>query len=323
MKILITGGAGYIGSHLVESLLLAGQECHLIDNLSRGLESRISKKDFFTNLDLCDYSAVKNYFAIHKFDIIFHLAGLMQARESNLFPQIYLKNNVIATRNLMKAIGDTKNIKMVFSSSCSVYGNNPLANENSEMNPLSTYAQTKQISERDLRLGFRNNPENLLIFRFFNVIGSLDKKDFCDIQKETLLPATARRILSDESPTIFGADYDTLDGYAIRDFIDVRDLTRALKLSFKRSLYGVHNLSAEVPVSIRRVIELLLASAQKPNLPIKIEARNQADPPIIRAKNSTELRAHGWKPRVSLEKSIQDFWRIFKEFHLRERKNAE
>lgn len=323
MKILITGGAGYIGSHLAESLLLAGKECHLIDNLSRGRKSRISKRAFFTNLDLCDVSAVNDYFATHEFDIIFHLAGFMQARESNLFPQNYFDNNVIATRNLLTAIRDTKNVKMVFSSSCSIYGHNPHANENSEPNPLSIYAKTKLLSERELRFGFRKNPENLVIFRFFNVIGSLDKKGFCDIQQETLLPATARRILSDESPIIFGNDFNTPDGFAIRDFIDVQDLTNALKLSFKRSLYGLHNLSAEMPVSVRRVIELLLASAQKPNLPIRIGPRNYADPPIIRAKNSTELKTHGWNPQIPLEKSIQDFWKIFREFHLMEEKNAD
>lgn len=322
MKILITGGAGYIGSHLAESLLLAGEECYLIDNMSRGLSSRLSKRNFFTNLDLCNFSAVKDYLVANKFDIIFHLAGFMQARESNLFPQKYFDNNVIATRNLIKAIEDKSNVKMVFSSSCSVYGNNSLANENSELNPLSIYAKTKLLSETELTLGFQNNPENLLIFRFFNVIGSLQKSSFCDIQKETLLPASARRILSGESPVIFGDDFDTPDGYAIRDFIDVRDLTRALHFSFKRNIHGIHNLSAERPVSIRRVTELLLDSAQKPNLGIRVEARNNADPPIIRAKNSTELQLQGWKPQIPLEESIKDFWKIFREFHLTEEKTA-
>jgi len=314
MNVLVTGGAGYIGSHLVEHLSQLGVDTYIIDNLSRGLSERIPSAKNFEQIDLCDFKELETFFKGHNFDAVFHLAGLMQARESMKEPELYFLNNVLATRNLLSCITDPKKTKLIFSSSCSVYGSNKFAYESSPIHPLSNYAKTKAKSEKELTYVFDQFPKNLSIFRFFNVIGCLDRPFFCDIQLETLLPASARKILKGERPLIYGNNFNTEDGFAVRDFIDVRDVVTALSIPLTNELFGVHNLSANQPESIGKLIKLLLSVSGNPQLGFDIVDSDPADPSIIRSSNSTQLINLDWRPVFSLKNSLETFWKVFVEF---------
>lgn len=316
MNVLVTGGAGYIGSHLVQHLTDLGVDCFVIDNLSRGRIERLSSKINFEQIDLCQSNKLSKYIKSHSFEAIFHLAGYMQARESMREPNLYYQNNVQATRSLMASISSPEKTKVIFSSSCSVYGNNNLAKEDSPLTPLSNYAKTKSQSEIELSRAFEDFPKNLSIFRFFNVVGCLEKPLFCDIQSETILPASARRILQGEKPHILGGRFSTKDGFAVRDFIDVRDLVKALCLPLSQHLFGAHNLSADQALSIKEIINLLLEISDSKELGFEIGEPNAADPSIIRSLTSTKINQLDWKPNFSIKESIESFWKIFKKYWL-------
>ncbi len=316
MNVLVTGGAGYIGSHLVQHLTDLGVDCFVIDNLSRGRIERLSSKINFEQIDLCQSDKLNKYIKSHSFEAIFHLAGYMQARESMREPDLYYQNNVQATRNIINSIASPEKTKVIFSSSCSVYGNNNLAKEDSPLTPLSNYAKTKSQSEIELSRAFEDFPKNLSIFRFFNVVGCLEKPLFCDIQSETVLPASARRILQGEKPLILGGRFSTEDGFAVRDFIDVRDLVKALCLPLSQHLFGVHNLSADQALSIKEVINLLLEISDSKELGFEIGEPNAADPSIIRSLTSTKINQLDWKPNFSMKESIESFWKIFEDYWL-------
>jgi UDP-glucose 4-epimerase len=314
VKALITGGAGYIGSHLVKHLTKLGVECFVIDNLSRGRIERIPSRVKFEQIDLCDSKKLSKFIKCNSFEAIFHLAGYMQARESMREPNLYYQNNVQATRNLINSILAPEKTKVIFSSSCSVYGNNNLANEDSPLSPLSNYAKTKSQSEIEFRRAFDAYPKNLSIFRFFNVVGCSEIPLFCDIQNETILPASARRILQGKKPLIFGGGFRTEDSFAVRDFIDVRDLVKALSLPISHDLSGIHNLSANQALSIKRVINLLLEISDNKELGFEIGESNTADPSIIRSKTSARITQLGWKPNFNMRESVESFWVIFKNY---------
>ena len=316
MNVLVTGGAGYIGSHLVQHLTNLGVDCFVIDNLSRGRIERLSSSINFEQIDLCESQQLSKFIKGHSFEAIFHLAGYMQARESMREPNLYYRNNVQATRNVLNSIASPEKTKVVFSSSCSVYGNNNLAKEDSPLTPLSNYAKTKFQSEIEISGAFRAFPENLSVFRFFNVVGCAEKPLFCDIQSETILPASARRILQGEKPLVLGKKFNTEDGFAVRDFIDVRDLVKALCLPLTQNLSGVHNLSADQALSIKEVITLLLEISDSKDLGFEIGEPNTADPAIIRSVTSTQITQLDWKPNFSIRESIETFWAVFKNYWL-------
>ena len=316
MKVLVTGGAGYIGSHLVQYLTKLGVDCFVIDNLSRGRIERLSSKINFEQIDLCESDKISKFIKGHSFEAVFHLAGYMQARESMREPRIYFQNNVQATRSLINSIPTPEKTRVIFSSSCSVYGNNNLASEDSRLAPLSNYAKTKSQSEIELRRAFKAYPKNLSIFRFFNVVGCSKTPSYCDIQSETILPASARRILQGQKPLILGGGLSTEDGFAVRDFIDVRDLVEALCLPLSQNLSGIHNLSANQALSIKKVIDLLLDISNNKDLGFEIRSPNTADPSIIRSITSTKIIQMDWSPKFSMRESIESFWTIFKNYWL-------
>jgi UDP-glucose 4-epimerase len=315
VKILITGGAGYIGHHLAWALNLLGAECYVIDNLSRGLSKRVPKNVHFDFVDLTDSKSLKLYMKARNFDVVYHLAALMQARESMLMPAAYELNNVQATVNLLETINSPEKCKFIFSSSCSVYGNNSQATIDSPMKPLSKYAETKVESELKILEAYKDFESNLNIFRFFNVIGCDDRALSCDIQNETLLPASARRVINGIEPLVYGNNFDTPDGFAIRDFIDVRDLITGLILPLNHELQGVHNLSTGSPTSIGKVLLLLLKIANREDLSLIIKPQSKSDPSMISAKPSNSLIELGWQPHLNLQSSIESFWNIFLHYY--------
>lgn len=315
MKVLVTGGAGYIGSHLTRELNNLGANCFVIDNFSRGLEERVTSNVNFEKIDLCDYRSIQSYFRGKHFDAVFHLAGFMQARESSRIPDEYWANNLLATQNLLNSMTNIESTKFIFSSSCSVYGNNKSAIETSPLSPLSIYAKTKVSAEKEITKVFSNATTNLTIFRFFNVIGCLDVDYFCDTQIETLLPSAARLIIQGQKPVIYGDNFQTSDGYAIRDFIDVRDLVRAMLFPLSSNLSGIHNVSSGKPTSIKELVQTLFEISNSPIKEVEIRDRNPEDPSVVQAMSSKAILNLGWSPRHELQDSVKNFWLIFRKYY--------
>ena len=228
MKVLLTGGAGYIGSNVTLSLIDSGHKVHIIDNLSTGNANLIPKEAIFTKCNINDYEKVSNILSFNQFDILMHFAGYIQVEESMSNPNKYFENNTDNAITLFKICKENNLDKVIFSSTAAAYGlikNNELIDENSELKPQNPYAQSKINTEKYL---LKNKDDfNFIILRYFNVAGADPKlrsgqlsKTSTHLIKILSEVATGKR----KSVEIYGKDYNTKDGTAIRDYIHVSDL---------------------------------------------------------------------------------------------------
>lgn len=310
---LLLGGAGFIGSHILREFLGKGAECFVFDNLVMGKKERIPSGVTFILGDATHANEVLK--ACKDFGItgIVHLAAFMQARESVRNPIKFWSNNLGASLALASILKESEIKHVIFSSSCSVYGNTQGATEDSPMHPMSPYAMTKVASEQVLQQACTENHVRLSVLRYFNVIGNGNFPSANDHSVETLIPASARQILANTPPTIFGGNLSTPDGSAIRDYLDVRDLAVAHELiasSPASKSFEVCNVSSGYPVSVRTLLELLLEISGS-NLIPEIVSAKEGDPDAVWAEGSSELYSLGWRPTFTLRESIQAFWDSF------------
>ena len=310
---LFLGGAGYIGAHVVREFLAAGANCIVLDNLVTGKIERLPQQVEFVQ---CDASNPENIAAVcDNFEItgVVHLAAFMQARESVADPIKYWKNN-LGVSLALASILERSNIKqIIFSSSCSVYGNAQSVTEESTLNPISPYAMTKVASEQVLSQSAAANGIRLTILRYFNVIGCGDFSKSFDHGLETILPATARKILAGEPPIIFGGSLLTQDGSAMRDYLDVRDLAKAHLVvaahTITQTLMAL-NVSSGHAVSVKEIVGKLLDISGSNLIPL-VAPPKIGDPSEIWARESPGLKSLGWTPQYSLHESVQSFWNAF------------
>lgn len=326
-KILVTGGAGYIGSHAVKSLLKKGFSVIIIDNLSSGFISPIEiLKENYSNLeffkaDLADKEGLIEVLKQNRIDTIMHFAAKVSVSESLKFPALYYQENYINSVNLTEAALETGVNKFIFSSSCVVYGSPKYIpiDENHPSNPESPYGQSKLDYERYLK-----KVKNLkyVIFRYFNVGGSdpdglLGKSNF---ERRDLIANLIRISLGqDEIFHIYGGDYDTKDGTAIRDFLHVEDIVQAhiLALEHLDTISGeIFNLGSESGFSVKEIIHKAENIFQK-RIPFNIGPRRKGDIPVSVASSKKIKTKLGWDPKLSnLETIIKTDWNWRKKFPL-------
>ena len=228
MNVLLTGGAGYIGSHAALSLLDKGHNVHIVDNLSTGSKLLIPKNAKFTNCNINDESKISDLIKSDKFDLLMHFAGFIQVEESVQQPEKYFENN---TNNAIKFFNTCKNNglnKLIFSSTAAAYGSvseNKLIDEDTNLNPQNPYAESKIRTEKFL---FDNQDKfKFIILRYFNVAGADKKLRSGQISKKSthLIKILSEVVVGKRDQIeIYGNDYNTPDGTAIRDFIHVSDL---------------------------------------------------------------------------------------------------
>tara|TARA_Y100001970_G_C14231157_1_gene858726 strand:- start:156 stop:1142 length:987 start_codon:yes stop_codon:yes gene_type:complete len=229
MKILLTGGAGYIGSHVALSLIDMGHSVHIIDNLSTGNKNLIPKNSKFTNCDIDNENIISNILKLDNFDALMHFAGYVQVEESVQNPQKYLENNTLKAIKLFEICKKNKLNNIIFSSTAAAYGSiktKSLIDEKNTLNPQNPYAVSKINTENYL---FENSATfNFIILRYFNVAGADSKLRSGQISKNksTHLIKILSEIAAGKKNIIeiYGNDYDTHDGTAIRDYIHVSDL---------------------------------------------------------------------------------------------------
>ncbi len=326
MRILVTGGAGYIGSHTCVELLNAGYDIVVLDNLSNASEKslevikRLTGKDFpFYKVDLLDYEATERVFAENKIDSVIHFAGLKAVGESTQIPIRYYHNNITGTLHLVEIMEKHNVYNLVFSSSATVYGT-PKTVPILEDFPLSTtnpYGSTKLMIENILQDVYKaNNKWSITLLRYFNPIGAHKSGNIGEDPKgipNNLLPYVAQVAVGRlEYVHVFGDDYPTKDGTGVRDYIHVVDLALGhLKAIEKKSdAAGVHiyNLGTGNGYSVLDVIHAFEKACGK-ELPYKIEARRPGDiaecyADATKAKNELE-----WEAARNIAEMCEDSWR--------------
>ena len=326
MKILTTGGAGYIGSHTCVELLQAGHEVAVVDNLSNSKQESLNRVQKITGrslsfyrVDLLDKPALAEVFRKQSFDAVIHFAGMKAVGESTRIPLRYYQNNIIGTLNLCEVMKEFEVRTIVFSSSATVYGN-PHKVPITEDFPLSTtnpYGRTKLMIEEILRDLHAAEPEwQIALLRYFNPVGAHESgwigEDPNDIPNN-LFPYIAQVAVGKlkELP-IFGNDYPTPDGTGVRDYIHVVDLSRghlrALeKLRTKPGLV-IYNLGTGRGYSVLEAVAAFSKACGKP-IPYKIVGRRAGDIASCYADPSLAQRELGWEAAKGLEEMCADTWR--------------
>ena len=318
-KILVTGGAGYIGSHLVKNLLKEGFFVIILDNLSTGFIEPIEiiKKKYnnveFIKCNLADKEKLSEIFASREIDTVMHLAGKIDVSGSLKDPEFYHQENFINSVNLVESMTAAGISKLIFSSTAAVYGNpeyTPI-DENHPTKPLNPYAQTKLDFEK--YLSYVENL-NYIILRYFNVGGS-DPKGLLGkshLQSQDLIENILKIALGQkEILQIFGSNYDTPDGTPIRDLIHVEDITQAHILALKKIdtiNNEVFNLGSEQGFSVKEIIDKASIILEKDIPTENVESRvGDIAVSIASAKKAKELL--GWNPQYSdLDSVIGTDW---------------
>jgi UDP-glucose 4-epimerase len=323
MKILLTGGAGYIGSHSAKEFLKSGFDVFIIDNLSTG-KKELAKYGELIIGDLKDIDFLMDIFKRYKFDAVVHFASLSRVDESFQNPERYYRENVLNALNLLDCMVKFGVEFIIFSSSASVYGN-PLyipIDESHPLNPINPYGETKMFVERILEgYSFRYGIKYISL-RYFNAAGADPELELGEIHEpEThLIPSLLLNILGKRNEFIlYGNDYNTKDGTAIRDFIHVTDLAKAhlLALEFlrKNKSRETINLGSGEGFSVKEVLEKVEEVTGK-KVKFRVEGRRKGDPESLVASNKKAKEFLGWKMEFSdLKTIIKTAWEWLKKYY--------
>lgn len=315
MHILVTGGAGYIGSHTAKALAQAGLKPIVIDNLQRGHREAVQWGPLI-EADIGDRSALDGVFTQYSIEAVLHFAAFTYVGESMQSPDLYFRNNTLSTLNLLEAMQAHRVRKIVFSSTCATYGN-PLQipiSEDHPQDPVNPYGESKRMVERLLYWWGASYGLKWVALRYFNAAGADPEGELGENHNpEThLVPLAISAAQGLNSLQIYGTDYDTPDGTAIRDYLHVTDLAtahlEALRYLDAGRESAAFNLGTGLGHSVREVITMVeRIGGQK--VPAKEVGRRAGDPPslVADARKSAELLS--WRPRhSSLEEIVQTAW---------------
>ena len=305
MTVLVTGGAGYIGSHMVYALGDAGERVVVLDNLSTGVRANVAPDAVFVRGDVGDAALVKHLIAEHGIDAVIHFAGSIVVPESVEQPLAYYANNTAASRSLIEACVDAGVKAFIFSSTATVYAvdaKQPLA-ETEPTVPISPYARSKLMTEWMLEDASRAYDFRYMILRYFNVAGADPKgRTGQSSPRATHLIKRAAQVALGRVPhlDIFGTDYPTADGTAIRDYIHVSDLVAIHRLALEHLReggspeifncgYGHGSSVLDVVGAVERVVGR--------KLPTVLQPRRAGDPPALVANVDKLRERFAWQPR--------------------------
>lgn len=323
-KILVTGGAGYIGCHAVKALCDAGYSVVVADNLSNGLRELVDGRAKFVELDLRDVEGLNALFGAEKFDAVMHFAGSIEAGLSMKEPSAFFENNVVCGVNLLEAMRGAGVKRLIFSSTAAVYGN-PVSvpiKEDAALEPVNFYGVTKLEFERLLKKYDEFWGIKSVCLRYFNAAGADESGKIGEAHNpEThLIPLVLKGLLDKKEEAgggsklkVFGDDYDTPDGTCVRDYIHVKDLVDAhilaLKFLVDQGRSDVFNLGNGKGFSVLEVIK----TAEKVtgfSVEYEVASRREGDPAVLVADSTKAKEILGWKPAYyKLEDIIASAWR--------------
>lgn len=313
--ILVTGGAGYIGSHTVKYLLDEGFEVIAADNLIYGHKEAVDRRAKFVPADLMDKVSLKNLFDNHKIEAVVHFAAFAYVGESVEKPEKYYYNNVVGTLNLLQAMLQHNVKKIVFSSTCATYGEpqyTPI-DENHPQLPINPYGRTKLMIEQIFADYEKAYGLKHIALRYFNAAGcSNDGRIGESHTPEThLIPLVLQAINGKRDKIkIFGTDYDTPDGTCIRDYIHVEDLASAHCLALHKldEYSGCINLGTGIGTSVKEIITAAEEVSGK-SCPVEIAPRRAGDPARLYADNRKAKEILGWQPKYTdIKEIIRTAW---------------
>lgn len=317
-KVLVAGGAGYIGSHVVKALLEAGHQVLVYDDLSSGQEINLFKQAAFAKGDILDYETLKQVMGCGV-DAVVLLAGKKAVGESMLNPEKYSLNNLNGALNVLNAMMECGVKHLVFSSSAAVYGMPQYLpiDEAHPLNPMNYYGFTKAEFERNLEWYSRLKEFSYMALRYFNAVGYDAAGDIRgkEANPQNLLPiimevATGKR----DCLNIFGNDYETPDGTCIRDYVHVTDLAKAHVLAIEKLIGGapseVVNLGTNTGTSVNEIVEATEKVIGK-KLNVHYAERRPGDPANLVASYEKAKRILGWEPEYkNIEDIVRTVWNI-------------
>jgi UDP-glucose 4-epimerase len=316
MKVLVVGGAGYIGSVTVEQLLADGHEVIVLDNLCRGHKEAVSSKAKFVQGDMGNLDDVNGIFKSESIEAVMHFGALSLVGQSVEEPAVYFRNNVANGITLLDSMLANGVKKFVFSSTAAVYGephSSPIT-EDFPLVPTSPYGDSKLAFEKILK--WYANAYGLMYaaLRYFNVAGATETAGEEHDPETHLIPLVLQVARGDRPHvTVFGDDYQTPDGTGIRDYIHVKDLANAHLLAVKAlktpGQSSVYNLGSGTGFSVKQIIEVALKVTGK-EIPTQIGPRRAGDPSTLVASSQKIQEELGWSPQFgSLETIIGDAWK--------------
>jgi UDP-glucose 4-epimerase len=312
MKLLVTGGAGYLGSVVANHLLDAGHEVVVLDSLYRGHREAVPPAARFVEVDLLDAAATREAVA-EGFDAVLHFAALALVAESVAHPERYYRGNVLGTLNLLDAMREADVRNLVFSSTCATYGEPDAVpmTEDLPTHPVNAYGNSKLAVDHMIADEARAHGLGATSLRYFNVAGAHGHLGE-DHEPEThLIPLVLRAAAGTaDHVKIFGTDYPTADGTAVRDYIHVDDLAVAHVLAMEHNRPGEHriyNLGTGHGYSVREVVDTARRVTGREIKAIE-EGRRPGDPPALVAAADRAHAELGWQPEKTLEEMISDAW---------------
>ena len=314
MRILITGGAGYIGGTVAVRLMQQGHSVSVYDNLCHSTKELIPDGATFLEGDIADRARLQEIFSSQTFDGVMHFAALIEAGESVKRPEIYFRNNTASTLALLEAMLASNVKRLVFSSTAAVYGepvSTPIL-EDAILKPTNPYGESKLLVEYMLNWLHQAHGLRFASLRYFNVAGAIEGRGEAHEPESHIIPlildvALGRR----QSIKIFGADYPTKDGTCVRDYIHVGDLAEAHLLAFnaletREKL--IYNLGNGVGFTVREVVESARRVTGHP-IPVIEEPRRPGDPAVLIASSEKIEKELGWKPVFTkLDDIIASAW---------------
>jgi UDP-glucose 4-epimerase len=309
--ILVTGGAGYIGSHVVRQLGETGAQVVVLDNLIKGFRQAVTASDLVVG-DVGDVELVSRLLAEHQIDTVMHFAAHISVAESVAMPLKYYGNNTCATRSLLQACIENNIKNFVFSSSAAVYGipQDGYASEESPTNPINAYGTSKLMSEWMLRDVAAVNEMRFVALRYFNVAGSHPGGQIGhSTQGSHLLTKVACEAAVGKRPhvSVFGSDYPTPDGTGVRDYLHIEDLAAAHLNALDYLRGGGRSTTLNVGYghgySVREVLRMVESVAGEP-LSVRQEGRRSGDPAYLVARAERIRTELGWRPRYDDLQSI-------------------
>ncbi|MEY3283627.1 MAG: UDP-glucose 4-epimerase GalE [Acidobacteriota bacterium] len=314
MRIFVTGGAGFIGSVVVEQLLSKGHEVVVYDNLSKGHRWAIDPPAALIEGDLADREQLRRAISDHEPEAVIHLAASSIVGESITTPHLYFQNNLVNGLNLLDVMRELGVKRLVFSSTAAVYGvpaTIPITEE-APLAPTNPYGESKLAFERLLRWYDEAYDMRYVSLRYFNAAGATERHGE-EHEPETHLIPNVLRVARGEAPQvmIFGEDYDTPDGTCIRDYIHVRDLADAHLLALGAMEKGsqIFNLGYGSGYSVAEVVEMARQVTGR-WIPTESAPRRAGDPPVLIASSDKIMRELGWRPRMSeLDQIIESAWK--------------
>lgn len=324
--ILVTGGTGYIGSHTCVELLESGHDVVVLDNLRNSsakslavVQSLTGRKVTFYEGDIRDESFLRQLFQTETIDHVIHFAGLKAVGESSQIPLDYYDNNIAGTVTLLRVMAEQNCKNIIFSSSATVYGNPEIVpiTETSPLSATNPYGRTKLMLEEVLTdLSKSDKDWNIVLLRYFNPIGAHASGDLGEDPRgipNNLLPYVTQVAVGKLAQvSVFGDDYDTVDGTGVRDYIHVVDLAKGHVAALKRLEPGtglsIYNLGTGQGYSVLEIIEHMSATVGQP-IPYQIVERRPGDIATCYAQVDKAARELGWRAEFGIERMCQDAWR--------------